>query len=266
VNAYRRRRDGLPFGDSPYPWTLRLVMLNVLVFVLLLVAMRTGWGLALFNELILVPGQVLRGHVWQLFTYMFLHSPSLERFLFLPLPTHIVFNMLILWMMGREVEMSLGAGSFLRLYFLCGVVAGLCSLFTGSPVLGASGAVLGILAAYGHLFPDRIILAFFFIPMQVRYFIWVVAAIDLLGAIQGGGGIAHLAHIGGLFSGMLMMRTGWYRRRWLDLGGWRRRRELQKQRDRHRRVDEILEKVSREGIHALSASEREFLERARRDR
>ncbi|MBM4119093.1 rhomboid family intramembrane serine protease, partial [bacterium] len=108
--------------------------------------------------------------------------------------------------------------------------------------------------------------AFFFIPMQVRYFIWVVAAIDLLGAIQGGGGIAHLAHIGGLFTGMLMMRTGWYRRRWLDLGGWRRRRVLQKQRDRHRRVDEILEKVSREGIHSLKASEREFLERARRDR
>ena len=266
MNAYRRRRDGLPFGDSPYPWTLRLVAINVLVFVLMLLAIRTSWGIGLFNELLLVPGQVLRGHIWQLFTYMFLHSPSLERFLFLPLPTHLVFNMLILWMMGREVELSLGSATFLRLYFLCGLAAGLCSLFMGSPVLGASGAVLGILAVYGSLFPDRIILAFFFIPMKVKYFIWVVAAIDLLGAIRGGGNIAHLAHIGGLFAGIIMMRTGWYRHRWLDLGSWQRRRALRQQRDRHRRVDKILEKVSREGIHALSTQERSFLEQARRER
>jgi membrane associated rhomboid family serine protease len=266
VSAYRRSNDRLPFATSPYPWTLRLVLINVIVFVLMLMVIRTPWGIQLFNELILVPSQVLHGHLWQLITYMFMHSPSLERFLFIPLPTHIVFNMLILWMFGREVEMTLGSGTFLRLYFLAGLVAALCSMFTGSPVLGASGAVLGILAVYGSLFPDRIILAFFFIPMRMKVFMWVIAGIDLMGAIQGGGNIAHLAHIGGFFTGILMMRTGWYRKRWFDLGELRRQRELDRQRKRHHRVDEILDKVSREGIQSLSREEREFLERMRRER
>jgi len=266
VSAYRRQRDRLPLGDSPYPWTLRLVLINVIVFVLMLMVIRTRWGIQLFNELILVPGQVLHGHLWQLITYMFMHSPSLERFLFIPLPTHILFNMFILWMFGREVEMTLGSGTFLRLYFLAGIVAGLCSMFTGSPVLGASGAVLGILAVYGHLFPDRIILAFFFIPMRMKIFMWIIAGIDLLGAIQGSGNIAHLAHVGGFFTGIIMMRTGWYRRRWFDLSKFKRQRELERQRQRHRRVDTILDKVSREGIQSLSREEREFLERMRRER
>lgn len=258
MNAYRKKSDGLPFGNSPFPWTMRLVALNVIVFVLLLVARNTGFGLAIFNEMVLVPSQVLRGHVWQLITYMFLHSPTGMM--------HILFNMFLLWMMGREVELTLGSGTFLRLYFLSGIVAGLCSLFTGSPVLGASGAVLGILAVYGHLFPDRIILAFFFVPMKVKYFIWVVAAIDLLGAIQGGGNIAHLAHIGGLFTGIIMMRTGWYRKGGFDVEGWRRSRELEQQQRLRKRVDEILDKVSRSGIQSLTRDEREFLERIRKDR
>ncbi len=256
MNSYRKKSDGLPFGDSPFPWTLRLVAVNVILFVLLLLARNTGFGLAIFNEMVLVPSQVFKGHVWQLITYMFLHSPSGLM--------HVAFNMLLLWMMGREVELTLGSGTFLRLYFLAGIVAGICSLFTGSPVLGASGAVLGILAVYGHLFPDRVILAFFVIPMKVKYFIWVIAAIDLLGAIQGGGNIAHLAHIGGLFTGMLMMRTGWYRKRWLDLDGWRRQRDIDREKGRRKRVDEILEKVSKQGIQSLSRQEREFLERMRK--
>lgn len=258
MNAYQRRNDGLPFGDSPFPWTLRLVALNVIIYVLLLVARSTGWGMGIFNEMVLVPQQVLRGHVWQLVTYMFLHDPRGIM--------HILFNMLLLWMMGREVELTLGSGTFLRLYFLTGIVAGICSLFTGSPVLGASGAVLGILAVYGHLFPDRMILAFFFIPMKVKHFIWVIAAIDLLGAVSGGGSIAHLAHIGGLVTGIVMMRTGWYRKGLFDVEGYRRRRNLDRHKRQRERIDEILDKVSREGIQSLSRAEREFLENARRDR
>jgi membrane associated rhomboid family serine protease len=195
--------------------------------------------------------------VWQLVTYMFLHGG----------PMHILFNMFLLWMMGREVEMTLGSRVFLRLYFTCGVVAGLCSMVMwNSVVLGASGAVLGILAVFGQLFPDRIILAFFILPMQVRHFIWVVAALDLFGAVAGAGQIAHLAHIGGLFTGIIMMRTGLYRRGFLDPAGWRRRRRLARERQDRARVDTILDKVSREGIQALTAGERAFLENMRKRR
>jgi membrane associated rhomboid family serine protease len=208
----------------------------------------------IFSLLALQPPLVARGMVWQLVTYMFLHGGTM----------HILFNMLLLWMMGREVEMTLGGRTFLRLFFVCGVVAGLCSMVMwNSVVLGASGAVLGILAAYGQLFPDRIILAFFIVPMQVRHFIWVVAALDLLGAVAGGGRIAHLAHIGGLFTGIILMRTGLYRRPLVDIAGWRRRRRLARTRSDKARVDAILDKVSRDGIQSLTGEEKRFLESMR---
>ncbi|MBN2171992.1 MAG: rhomboid family intramembrane serine protease [Candidatus Krumholzibacteriota bacterium] len=250
------RRDPLPFGDSPYPWTLRLLAINGLIFVVQLVLMRTRFYQSFLMLFALQPATgFMRGMVWQIFTYMFLHGGFL----------HILFNMFVLWMFGREVEMTIGRRAFLRLYLVSGLVAGLCSLFMWKAlILGASGAVLGVLAAYGVLFPDRIILAFLIIPMKVRYFVWLVAALDIFGAIQGGGSIAHLAHIGGLASGYVLMKTGWYRRSFVDLEGRRRRRDIERQRALRRRVDEILDKVNREGLGSLTREEREFLEKARR--
>ena len=262
-NAPRRSGFTLPFESSPYPWTMRLVALNVILFLLQVFAMRGPFTIVR-DLLILDPQYFFRGAIWQLVTYMFMHSPALSAFFGIPIPAHLAFNMLLLWMMGREVEMTLGGGTFLRLYFLAGVVAGICALFTLHPTLGASGAVLGILGVFGFLFPDRMILIFFIIPMKVRYFIWIIAALDLLGAIRGEGNIAHLAHIGGLFTGIIMMRTGWYKKRWLDFGDMKRRRELESKRRVKKRVDEILEKVSQKGIQSLSKQEREFLERVRR--
>jgi len=167
-------------------------------------------------------------------------------------------------MMGREVEVTLGGSAFLRLYFISGLVAGLFSLpMLNAHILGASGAVLGILAAYGGLFPDRIILAFMIIPMKVKHFIWLVAALDLYGAIAGTGNIAHLAHIGGLLTGLVMIRKGWYRKPIFDLEGRRRRRDMDHLKRDRERVNEILDKVSSQGIGSLSKSEKEFLERMR---
>ena len=258
---------------------MRLVVLTSLAFVIQFIALRSPAGRQVFEFLYLNPEYIRPNPrlgyipaIWELVTYMFCHSPGLMNFMFVPIPTHLAFNMFVLWMFGREVEMNLGSRAFLRLYFAAGIVAGLCALIpgfiTGRPTLGASGAVLGILGAYGHLFPDRIILVFFIIPMRVRYFVWVVAALDLYGAIVGGArsNVAHLAHIGGLFTGILMMRRGWYRRPWLDLEGRQRRSALERERRTRRRVDELLDKISREGLNSLSREEREFLERARRGR
>ncbi len=254
----------LPFESSPYPWTLRLVALNVIMF-LLHVFVMNGSMTILRDLLILNPPFFFRGAIWQLITYMFMHSTNLSLFLMIPIPAHLAFNMLLLWMMGREVEMTLGGATFLRLFFLAGVVAGICALFTMHPTLGASGAVLGILAVFGHLFPDRMILVFFFIPMKVRYFIWIVAALDLYGAISGdGGNIAHLAHIGGLFTGIIMMKTGWYKKNWFDIAKWRRNRELDSRRRVKQRVDELLVKINEKGIGSLTRQERDFLERVRK--
>ena len=244
----------LPFSASPHAWTLRIVALNALIFVLQMLFAQSAAGAWIEYLFYLQPSLVIRGFVWQLFTYMFLHASFM----------HIGFNMFLLWMMGREVEYTLGGPAFLRLYFLSGLMAGVFSLFMGDArILGASGAVLGILAAYGRLFPDRIILAFFFIPMKVKHFIWVIAVIDLYGAVAGTGNIAHLAHIGGLITGLVLMKTGWYRRPILNVEEWRRRRDRENLRRDRGRVNENLDKVSRDGIQSLTRSEREFLERMR---
>ncbi|MCP4548313.1 MAG: rhomboid family intramembrane serine protease [bacterium] len=242
-------------GRSMAPWTIRLIAINLVIFVLMLILRRTVGGTLFVNELILTPGKVFRGHIWQLVTYMFLHDP---RSLY-----HIGMNMFVLWMFGREVEYNLGSASFLKIYFASGVIAGLCSLPMMHPVLGASGAVLGILGVYGQLFPDRTVLLFFIIPIKMRYMIWLIAIGDLFGAIVGGGNVAHFAHIGGLFAGIIIMRTGLYKRG-LDLTEMRRKREIDRQRRVKERVNEILDKVNREGIGSLSRQEHDFLKKVRK--
>jgi len=256
---YGQRPTGLsaklPFADSPYPWTLRIVVANLIVFAITFLLQKSVIGAWLHFLFWLQPIRVLtQGMIWQLLTYMFFHAGLM----------HIGFNMFLLWMMGREVEVTLGSASFLRLYFISGLVAGLFSLpMLNAHILGASGAVLGILAAYGSLFPDRIILAFMIIPMKVKHFIWLVAAMDLYGAIAGTGNIAHLAHIGGLITGLLMIRRGWYRKPIFDLEGRKRRRDLNRMKEDRERVNQILDKVSRDGIGSLTRSDRELLDKMR---
>ena len=143
-----------------------LLMANVGVFVLQIFADRffpfTHW----FG---LVPAEVARGAVWQLFTYMFLHGGMF----------HLLFNMLALFMFGGEVEAELGTKRFGALYFVSGVGAGICSVIlgwgVGTAVIGASGSVFGILIAYAVLFPYRPItlLIFFVLPLtlQARWFV-----------------------------------------------------------------------------------------------
>ncbi|MDP6669311.1 MAG: rhomboid family intramembrane serine protease [Candidatus Krumholzibacteria bacterium] len=250
-----RKSSSLPFADSPYPWVMRLVTLNVLAFLLQLVFQNSPLGNMVTQLLILHPPLVAKGMIWQLLSYMFIHGGLM----------HILFNMFLLWMMGREVEVVLGSRAFLRLYFFSGLVAGLFSMtMWNASILGASGAVLGILAAYGRLFPDRIILAFMVIPMRVKYFIWFIAVLDLYGAIQGTGNIAHLAHIGGLLTGLVMMKMGWHRKSILGIEERRRQREISKQKTDRNRVNAILDKVNREGIHSLTRNEKAFLESMRK--
>ncbi|HDZ58813.1 MAG TPA: rhomboid family intramembrane serine protease, partial [Ignavibacteriales bacterium] len=106
--------------------------------------------------------------IWQLVTYLFLHGSF----------THILFNMFALWMFGMEIENSWGSKKFLYYYFICGITAGLFQLFISpmlgavpAPTIGASGAVYGVLIAFGMLFPDRPIYLYFLFPIKAKYLI-----------------------------------------------------------------------------------------------
>jgi len=168
-------------------------------------------------ELGLVPSAVTHGlRIWQPCTYLFLHST--DDFL------HIFFNMLMLWMFGRELELVWGKGRFLRYYFLTGVGAGVIEvivktipLFWGHrpydvPTIGASGAIFGIFAACAILFPDRQVSVLFLpIRMSMRTFVLVLAGLEFfLPLLSGsvGDNVSHVCHLGGMLVGYLYLRRG----------------------------------------------------------
>jgi rhomboid family protein len=146
--------------------------------------------------------------LWQPLTYMFLHGGF----------GHILFNMLALWMFGVELERMWGTRFFLKYYFVCGLGAAATTavlsflpfavfdhLYTALTV-GASGAIYGILLAYGIYFPNRPIYIYFVFPVPAKYFVMIMGGISLLSSLGGGGGVAHTAHLGGLVVGYLYLK------------------------------------------------------------
>jgi membrane associated rhomboid family serine protease len=132
--------------------------------------------------------------VWQVFTYMFVHYA----------PMHLLFNMLALWMFGVPLEQSWGTRRFLKFYFQCGLAAGVCVLVANMlvgdwliPTLGASGAVFGLLVAFGIVFPDAIMLLFFLFPMRAKYAVMIYVAVELVITFGPNTGVSTIAHLGG---------------------------------------------------------------------
>jgi membrane associated rhomboid family serine protease len=148
--------------------------------------------------------------VWQPLTYMFLHGNF----------THLLFNMLGLWMFGVELERLWGTTFFVRYYFITGVGAAATSIIVSmlplpfadevykAVTIGASGALYGLLLAYGYYYPDRPILMFLLFPVPAKYFVMIIGAISFLSAIGSGSTTAHSTHLGGLIVGYLYLRSG----------------------------------------------------------
>jgi membrane associated rhomboid family serine protease len=165
-------------------------------------------GMRAENWLGLVPSDVKhRFCLWQPVTYLFLHGGLL----------HLGVNLLVLWMFGCELERMWGRRSFLRYYLVCGVGAGLCIAFLPSfgatphaqltPTIGASGALYGLLLAYGLLFPNRQILLWFILPIKAKHFVFLIGALAFYATLtQPGSGISHLGHLSGLVVGYFYLR------------------------------------------------------------
>ncbi len=243
----------MPFSERDYaPGSYRfgafpsavkwLLISNTAVFIAYFIAVQSGNG-SLFHYFGLTPIHVLQ--LWglpQLLTYMFLHDPL--GF------THILFNMLTLWMFGADLERAWGSRRFLQYYFVCGVGAGICAvvgnLIVGdirSRTIGASGAIYGLLLAYGVMWPTRTVLFSFLFPIQARYFVMIMGAIALLmtwGA--SGSGVSHVAHLGGMIFGYLFLKSrmlrvdliGTLRQQYRDWKLQRARRKFQVYMKKHR--------------------------------
>lgn len=206
------RRPIYPSGSSGelIPTGVKwLLIVNVALFFLYnITGVVLSYG-ALWYPLGLIPGDVLeRFAVWQLVTYMFLHDPGGLL--------HILFNMLGLWVFGATLERTWGRREFLKYYFLCGIGAGVCVVVANlifssnleTRTIGASGAIFGLLVAFAYLFPDQKLLVEFIVPMKAKYYAMIFGAAAFLFSLQGtGGGVSHIAHLGGMVIGFIYLKA-----------------------------------------------------------
>ena len=205
-----RRRYSSPsassfsFGPGPISNALKaLIAANVVMFLL------TTFEPVLQVRLGLRPYDVFwHLRVWQLVTYMFVHGGVF----------HILFNMLTLWMFGAELERTWGTRYFLKFYFVCGIGAAVLTIlfsllpfeFTqqvqGSVIIGASGAIYGLLLAYAMYFPERpILLIIFWVPAKIC--VAILGGIALIASISDSGGVANITHLGGLIVAYLFLKS-----------------------------------------------------------
>lgn len=189
--------DYAPQGFRMLPTVVKnLIIINVIFFLATLVLERQGFY-NITNMLALNPALSGRFHVWQLVTYMFMHANV----------GHIFFNMFALWMFGYVLENYWGARRFLFYYLVCGVGAGLVNLLVPGWdfTVGASGAVYGILLAFGMMFPNERIYLYFLMPIKAKWFVIGYAFIELFEGVFSTGNVAHFAHLGGMLFGLLLI-------------------------------------------------------------
>lgn len=255
------------FGwGRPRPTTIKsLIIINLAVWVLLAL---TQTDRLIFPYFGLVPRLVWsRFMVWQPITYLFLHAGF----------WHVALNMFVLWMFGSELEREWGGAAFLRYYLITGVGAGLVtvllSLNSPIPVVGASGAIYGVLLAYGLAYPNRDVYLYFMFPVKVKYFVGFLAIMAFLASLQPGvSTISHLTHLSGMVIGWFYLKSGsrasLYRlgQRVANLQQERQVRKdfLEDQEDEllRQQVDQILDKISTSGYANLSEEEQDVLYRA----
>lgn len=194
-------------GFSFFPPVIKnLMIINGIVFLIEMLGQQIsiGYGYT-FNDILtryfaLIP--IGYGfYPWQLITYQFMHGGFM----------HIFFNMFALWMFGMEVENLWGSKKFLIFYLMCGIAAGIFQLVFPplfneplAPTIGASGAIFGVLIAFGMLFPNRYIFIYFLIPLKAKYFVALYVLIEFF-SLPSGGDVAHLAHLGGALAGFIYL-------------------------------------------------------------
>jgi membrane associated rhomboid family serine protease len=246
-----------------------LLLLNLGVFIpsVLFSLFRAEGLIHWVDALMLIPSQYYQP--WRFITYAFVHTA----------PLHFLFNMLMLWMFGDEVAQWLGNRTFTALYLVSAVFAGLLSLpfYAGSIVpvhiLGASGALFGVMVAYGWLFPDRRMLLFLIFPVSSRVAVGIFVLIDLFMS-RTNDGIAHFTHLGGVVAGLVFMA---FYTKLIPLPGARllwnmRKRKYMAQTkslqgevgylDEQKQLDSVLAKISRSGMGSLTQGEISFLQAA----
>ncbi len=252
------------FGPELTPLIKWIIILNSGIFVVRWLLASFGFSY-LVDWLALSPTKVNHFHVYQLLTYAFLHIHFL----------HLLFNMLVLWMFGSELEDLWGKKNFLYFYLFGAVSGGLMTWlidfwFPQGTIVGASGAIFSVIIAYAMIWPNREVLVMLIFPIKIKYLVFLIM---IPMTIFAGEGIAQMAHLGGALFGL----TYWYANRkfrfsfenFFDLDDYIRRKKFkiyqEKLESRTRdleKVDQLLDKISKYGYNSLTNKEKKFLNEA----
>jgi membrane associated rhomboid family serine protease len=244
------------------PWVARLIITNI---VMLFLQMTYP---PLTPQLWLVPALIV-AHPWTALTYMFLHAGL----------GHLFFNMLALYFFGPRVEARLGSRRFIGLYLVSGLVGALLSVASPNvPIVGASGAVFGVMLAFARYWPREPVYLWGIFAVEARILVLFMAATSLWFGFSGSsGGVAHLAHLGGFFGAYAYLR--WVERR-PELAAWRAKAAVvlpirsAPEAERWKRIkpetlhpvnreefERVMAKIAAQGFGSLTPAEREFLDR-----
>ncbi len=201
--------------------------------------------------------------IWQPVTYMFMHGGL----------WHVAINMFILWMFGSELETIWGRGAFLKYYFVTGIGAGIVWLIfnihgTDAILIGASGAVYGILMAYGLIFPNRTVYIYFLFPIKVKWFVLFIGALAFFSSMGTGSNISHLTHLSGMLIGYLYLRFSdhWrnisfiLRKKFVELKTSQKKKVKEHEIKLQQEVDMLMDKANICGWESLSDEEQKKLQ------
>ncbi len=223
-NPNYRQNEGFASGFFPRtPIAIKyLLIINIAFFIVQIFSSKIlPPHASLERYLGLVPSDFLdKLLIWQPLTYMFLHGGL----------GHIFINMFVLWMFGSEMERFWGTAKFIKYYFITGIGAALLTIaFTPSsiiPTIGASGAIYGILLAFGLTFPDRPVYLMLLLPVKAKHLVIFFVLLEFYFSIfYTAGVVAHLAHLGGMLFGYLYLKRVWRIQEFIAEIKWKLRRK-----------------------------------------
>ena len=248
------------YKPSLFPDAIKiLVSVNFGIFIL---QTLSGTENLLFQLFGLVPKLVWSQQmIWQPFTYLFFHGGV----------WHVLINMFVLWMFGSELERLWGKNRFLKYYFLTGVGSGIVTMLFGLnstvAIVGASGAVYGVLLAYGLTYPNRTIYLYGIIPIKSIWFVIGIGIIAFFSSFDDGSQISHLTHLSGMVIGYFMLKRSirwkdlWFRirKKTVEFQIQQKERKTSKRQRIERDLNQILDKIHRDGLENLTPEEQERL-------
>ena len=252
-------------GEFSYRHSLFTDAIKILVsvnFGIFLLQSLSGAERMFFELFGLVPKLIWSAFmIWQPVTYLFFHGGI----------WHVLINMFVLWMFGSELERLWGKQHFLKYYFVTGVGSGIITanfaLHSTTPVVGASGAVFGVLLAYGLTYPNRTVYLYGIIPIKSILFVIGIGVLAFISSFDSTTQISHITHLAGMAIGYVMLKRRW---QWKDIWFSIRKKTLEYQlqleekkmsrrQELEQDIDRLLDKINRGGFHSLSEDEEQKL-------